>query len=293
MVIPWAGISLADLLKRFKPTSKAKFVEFTTLLDPKRMPGQRYDVLNWPYVEGLRIDEAMHPLSLMAIGLYGKTLPNQNGAPLRLVVPWKYGFKNIKGIVRIRFTEKQPHEQLAGRQCPRIRLLRQREPAGGPSALEPGHRAAHRQQLAAGRHASPPCRSTAMPNRWLRCTRAWTRGACTDPALESRRAVPLDLQAAGVRGLRHARGADAAGRAGVAGQARTRRHGPGRGPGEAPDPRLRHHRAEPAADHAGGDTAAHAHALERPGAVAAHAGPVRVLLRAAALHRCTHGWTSS
>jgi len=108
MVIPWAGISLADLLKRFKPTSKAKFVEFTTLLDPKRMPGQRYDVLNWPYVEGLRIDEAMHPLSLMAIGLYGKTLPNQNGAPLRLVVPWKYGFKNIKGIVRIRFTEKQP-----------------------------------------------------------------------------------------------------------------------------------------------------------------------------------------
>ena len=108
MVIPWAGISLADLLKRFKPTSKAKFVEFTTLHDPKRMPGQRYDVLNWPYVEGLRIDEAMHPLSLMAIGLYGKTLPNQNGAPLRLVVPWKYGFKNIKGIVRIRFTEKQP-----------------------------------------------------------------------------------------------------------------------------------------------------------------------------------------
>jgi sulfoxide reductase catalytic subunit YedY len=108
MVIPWAGIPLADLLKRFKPTSKAKFVEFTTLHDPARMPGQRYDVLNWPYVEGLRIDEAMHPLSLMAIGLYGKTLPNQNGAPLRLVVPWKYGFKNIKGIVRIRFTEKQP-----------------------------------------------------------------------------------------------------------------------------------------------------------------------------------------
>jgi sulfoxide reductase catalytic subunit YedY len=108
MVIPWAGISLADLLKRFKPTSKAKFVEFTTLHDPRRMPGQKYDVLNWPYVEGLRIDEAMHPLSFMAIGLYGKTLPNQNGAPLRLVVPWKYGFKNIKGIVRIRFTEKQP-----------------------------------------------------------------------------------------------------------------------------------------------------------------------------------------
>jgi methionine sulfoxide reductase catalytic subunit len=108
MVIPWAGIPLADLLKRFKPTSKAKFVEFTTLFDPKQMPGQRVQVLNWPYVEGLRIDEAMHPLSFLATGVYGKVIPNQNGAPLRLVVPWKYGFKNIKSIVRIRFTEKQP-----------------------------------------------------------------------------------------------------------------------------------------------------------------------------------------
>jgi sulfoxide reductase catalytic subunit YedY len=108
MVIPWAGISLADLLKRFKPTSKAKYVEFTTLLDPKRMPGQNSPVLRWPYIEGLRMDEAMHPLSFLATGLYGRTLPNQNGAPLRLVVPWKYGFKNIKAIVRIRFTEKQP-----------------------------------------------------------------------------------------------------------------------------------------------------------------------------------------
>jgi methionine sulfoxide reductase catalytic subunit len=108
MVIPWMGISLADLLQRFKPTSRAKFVEFTTLHDAKRMPGQRYPVLDWPYVEGLRIDEAMHPLSFMATGVYGRALPNQNGAPLRLVVPWKYGFKNIKSIVRIRFTEKQP-----------------------------------------------------------------------------------------------------------------------------------------------------------------------------------------
>jgi sulfoxide reductase catalytic subunit YedY len=108
MVVPWDGIALADLLKRFKPTSKAKFVEFTTLYDPKRMPGQNYRVLNWPYVEGLRIDEAMHPLSFIATGVYGKALPNQNGAPLRLVVPWKYGFKGIKAIVRIRFTEKQP-----------------------------------------------------------------------------------------------------------------------------------------------------------------------------------------
>jgi sulfoxide reductase catalytic subunit YedY len=108
MVIPWAGVSLASLLKRFEPNSKAKFVEFTTLNDPKRMPGQRLRVLEWPYVEGLRIDEAMHPLAFIATGLYGRALPNQNGAPLRLVVPWKYGFKNIKSIVRIRFTERQP-----------------------------------------------------------------------------------------------------------------------------------------------------------------------------------------
>jgi len=108
MVIPWTGFPLASLLQRFKPTSKAKFVEFTTLMDPKRMPGQREPVLRWPYVEGLRMDEAMHPLTFMAVGLYGKTIPNQNGAPLRLVTPWKYGFKNIKAIVRIRFTEKQP-----------------------------------------------------------------------------------------------------------------------------------------------------------------------------------------
>jgi sulfoxide reductase catalytic subunit YedY len=108
MVIPWIGFPLGDLLKRFQPTSRAKFVEFTTLLDPKQMPGQRYDVLDWPYVEGLRMDEAMHPLAILAVGLYGKPLPNQNGAPLRLVVPWKYGFKSVKSIVRIRFAERMP-----------------------------------------------------------------------------------------------------------------------------------------------------------------------------------------
>ena len=107
-IVPWLGFPLGDLLTRFKPTSKAKYVEFTTLLDPKQMPGQRSGVLDWPYVEGLRIDEAMHPLALMAVGVYGKWLPNQNGAPLRLIVPWKYGFKSIKSIVRIRFTERQP-----------------------------------------------------------------------------------------------------------------------------------------------------------------------------------------
>jgi sulfoxide reductase catalytic subunit YedY len=108
MVIPWTGFSLASLLQRFKPTSRAKYVEFTTLMDPRQMPGQQDQVLDWPYVEGLRMDEAMHPLTFMAVGLYGKTLPNQCGAPLRLVTPWKYGFKNIKAIVRIRFTEQQP-----------------------------------------------------------------------------------------------------------------------------------------------------------------------------------------
>ena len=114
MVVPWVGFPLADLLKRFKPTSKAKFVEFKTLLDPKQMPGQRSRVLEWPYVEGLRIDEAMHPLTLMAVGLYGKVLPNQNGAPLRLIVPWKYGFKGIKAIVGIKFTETAPRTTWAG-----------------------------------------------------------------------------------------------------------------------------------------------------------------------------------
>ena len=108
MVIPWVGFPLANLIKRCEPTSKAKFVEFTTLHDVGQMPGQRSDVLEWPYVEGLRLDEALHPLTIIAVGLYGEVLPNQNGAPLRLVVPWKYGFKGSKSIVRIRFTEKQP-----------------------------------------------------------------------------------------------------------------------------------------------------------------------------------------
>jgi sulfoxide reductase catalytic subunit YedY len=108
MVVPWVGFPLADLVKRFRPTSRAKFVAFKTVLRPEEMPGQRIPVLRWPYVEGLRMDEAVHPLTLLAVGLYGEVLPNQNGAPLRLVVPWKYGFKSIKSIVEIRFTERQP-----------------------------------------------------------------------------------------------------------------------------------------------------------------------------------------
>ncbi len=108
MVIPWIGFPLADLIKLAKPTSKAKYVEFETLYRPEEMIGQQRSVLDWPYVEGLRMDEAMHPLTIIAVGLYGEVLPKQNGAPLRLVVPWKYGFKSIKSIVKIRFTETQP-----------------------------------------------------------------------------------------------------------------------------------------------------------------------------------------
>lgn len=109
MVIPWVGVSLADVLKRFKPTSKAKYVAFETIYDPKEMPGQRGGVsIDWPYREGLRIDEAMNPLAMFTVGMYGSILPNQNGAPVRLVLPWKYGFKSIKSIVKIRFVEEMP-----------------------------------------------------------------------------------------------------------------------------------------------------------------------------------------
>ncbi len=108
MVVPWVGFQLDALIKKVEPTSRAKYVEFVTLLDPKRFPGQYRGVLTWPYLEGLRLDEAVHPLTILAVGLYGEALPNQNGAPIRLVVPWKYGFKSIKSIATIRFVEKQP-----------------------------------------------------------------------------------------------------------------------------------------------------------------------------------------
>jgi sulfoxide reductase catalytic subunit YedY len=108
MVIPWIGYPMNEMLKRFEPTSRAKFVEFKTLVDPKQMPGVTEPALRWPYTEGLRMDEAMHPLTLVGLGLYGEVLPNQNGAPIRLIVPWKYGFKSIKSIVRVRFLENEP-----------------------------------------------------------------------------------------------------------------------------------------------------------------------------------------
>jgi sulfoxide reductase catalytic subunit YedY len=108
LVIPWVGFSLSDFIKKCEPNSKAKFVEFTTLIDTGMMPGARVPVLDWPYKEGLRLDEAMHPLTMLVVGLYGEVLPNQDGAPLRLAIPWKYGFKHIKSIVKIKFVEKQP-----------------------------------------------------------------------------------------------------------------------------------------------------------------------------------------
>jgi sulfoxide reductase catalytic subunit YedY len=118
MVIPWIGYSLSALIQRVKPLGSAKYVEFTTLADPQQMPGVRSRVLDWPYVEGLRLDEAMHPLTLLSLGMYGQVLPNQNGAPVRLVVPWKYGFKSAKSLVRIRFVEQQPTNSW-GRSAPR------------------------------------------------------------------------------------------------------------------------------------------------------------------------------
>ncbi len=108
IVVPWVGFSLSELIKRVNPTSKASYVEFTTLMDLRQMPGQQRQVLEWPYVEGLRMDEAMHPLALLCFGMYGEDLPNQDGAPIRIILPWKYGFKSAKAIVRIRFTDKQP-----------------------------------------------------------------------------------------------------------------------------------------------------------------------------------------
>jgi len=108
VIVPWAGIPLGDVIKTLQPLPTAKFVEFTTLFDPTRMPGQRIPIIRYPYVEGLRMDEAMHPLAILAVGLYGSVLPNQDGAPIRLVTPWKYGFKGIKSIVKIRFTDTQP-----------------------------------------------------------------------------------------------------------------------------------------------------------------------------------------
>ena len=145
MVIPWIGFPLGDFVKRMEPTAKAKYIEFRTLVDFRQMPGQTEPALQWPYREGLRIDEAMHPLAILAVGLYGEVLPNQNGAPIRLVVPWKYGFKGIKSIVQRQVRREAAAQHLAAARAERVRLLRQREPGGGPPALDAGLGAPHRR----------------------------------------------------------------------------------------------------------------------------------------------------
>jgi hypothetical protein len=177
MVIPWRGIPLKDVIDRAQPRASAKYVEFTTLMDPRQMPGQRMPMLDWPYVEGLRLDEARHPLTLLATGVYGRDLPNQNGAPLRLVVPWKYGFKGIKSIVRIRFTETDaahivdaaaPNEYgFYANVNPRWIIPAGARPPSGALASS----AAVRR-----------CRSTATRTRWRRCTRGWTSAGTTECA---------------------------------------------------------------------------------------------------------------
>jgi sulfoxide reductase catalytic subunit YedY len=131
MVIPWVGFPLSTLLNKVEPRSDAKYVRFETLLDPKRMPNQRSNILDWPYVEGLRMDEAMHPLTILATGIYGEAMPPQNGAPVRLVVPWKYGFKGIKSIVKVQLVADEPVSAWT-RPTQRVRLLLQREPRRHP-----------------------------------------------------------------------------------------------------------------------------------------------------------------
>ena len=140
IVVPWIGFPLAALLKQVEPTPKAKYVAFETYYDPKQMPKGRWAGIEFPYVEGLRLDEAMHPLALLAVGLYGETLPNQDGAPIRLVVPWKYGYKSAKSLVKIRSSGKAATDHLESLRAQRVWLLFQRQSEGGSSSLEPSQR---------------------------------------------------------------------------------------------------------------------------------------------------------
>ena len=144
MVVPWRGFPMADLIKRVEPLPSAKYIEFTTLLDPKQMPGQRYPGARLAVRRGLRLDEAMHPLAMFVTGVYGVDLPNQNGAPLRHVVPWKYGFKGCKSIVRIRFTDTEPATAWNKAAPHEYGFYANVNPDGRPSALEPGARERHR-----------------------------------------------------------------------------------------------------------------------------------------------------
>ncbi len=173
MVIPWLGFPLGDLLKRFNPTSRAKYVEFTTLVDPADARPARPDSLPWPYVEGLRIDEAMHPLALDRGRALRAALPNQNGAPLRTMAPWKYGFKSGKSIVRIRFTRAQPRNTWNVAAPSEYGFYANVNPERRPPALEPGDRAAHRQRLLCHAAADADVQRLCRRGR-VACTRAWT-----------------------------------------------------------------------------------------------------------------------
>ena len=176
MVIPWIGFPLADLIKKVEPQGKRQICGFRDRLSAQEMPGLQsaFPVLDWPYVEGLRLDEAMNPLAILAVGLYGETLPNQNGAPIRLVVPWKYGFKGIKSISRISFVEKEPPTSW-NRQAPdEYGFYANVNPAVDHPALEPGHRAAHRRGQPFCQTTPDAACSTAMPNRLHNSMRAWT-----------------------------------------------------------------------------------------------------------------------
>jgi methionine sulfoxide reductase catalytic subunit len=174
MVIPWVGFSMAELIKRVEPTGNAKFVEFVTLADRAQMPGLSSPVLQWPYTEALRIDEASHPLTMLAFGLYGEVLPNQNGAPVRLVVPWKYGFKSGKSIVKIRFVERQPVTSWVRSAPEEYGFYSNVNPNRRPPALEPGDRAAHRRGRPFPAQTGRRSCSTATSSRLASCTPAWT-----------------------------------------------------------------------------------------------------------------------
>jgi sulfoxide reductase catalytic subunit YedY len=164
MIVPWVGFPLADLIKRFKPTSKAKYVEFKTLMDPKQMPGERGSVLDWPYTEGLRMDEAMNPLTFMTVGLYGKVLPNQNGAPLRLITPGSMASRGSK--------PSSPYASWSACRSPRGQSRRPASMASTPTSIPPWiiHAGARRRSgtsaAACSTSAAPHCRSTAMRIRW-------------------------------------------------------------------------------------------------------------------------------
>ena len=177
MVIPWLGFQLSSLLKAVEPTGDAKYVRFTTLLDPQQMPGQRSPYYQWPYVEGLRLDEAMNDLAILATGLYGKPTLPQNGAPIRLVVPWKYGFKSIKSIVKIDLVTEQPTSLWMAAAPNEYGFYANVNPDGGPPALVTGQRTAHRRN----RPTQNPSLQRLRRSRWRGCMRGWTSRRIIEP----------------------------------------------------------------------------------------------------------------